>query len=74
MKTHDIEIRKIRSMSQSNGMIEAQVEVQLTSGRAADDAGPTSTLRLTEADARTMLLLLREQLAAFDKRKARSQR
>lgn len=74
MKTHDIEITKIRSMSQSNGLVEAQVEVLVTVARAGQDGASTSTLRMTEADARTLQLLLREQLAAVDKRKARSQR
>jgi hypothetical protein len=74
MKTHDIEIQKIKAMTQGNGLVEAKIDAQVTNTRASGDEAPTSTLRMTEANARTLVLLLREQLAAIDKRKARSQR
>jgi hypothetical protein len=74
MKIHDIELQRIKSMSQGNGLVEARIDAVVASLRPGDDETPMSTLRMTEATARTLLLLLREQLAAIDKRKARSQR
>ena len=74
MKTYDIELQRIKSMSQGNGLVEARIDAVVASLRPGDDEAPMSTLRMTEATARTLLLLLREQLAAIDKRKARSQR
>ncbi|MFY7941112.1 MAG: hypothetical protein ACOVOX_09415 [Burkholderiaceae bacterium] len=39
-----------------------------------DDNMPSSLLVMSEADARVLMTLLKTQLAAFDGRKARSQR
>ena len=71
MKTHEIEIQRIKAMGHAHGMIEMQVDA----GVAASPPGATgSVLRLTEDTARVLQALLRTQLAEVDKRKGRSQR
>ncbi len=74
MKTFQIELQKIKAMSNRNGLIEARIDALVLpkSTRADDDAG--TTLSMDEATARVLLLLLKQQLAEFDGRKARSQR
>ena len=74
MKTYQIELQRVRGMSSSAGLVEAQIDAQVTLvARPCDDA-PTSLLSMTEDTARVLQLLLKNQLAELDKRKARSQR
>lgn len=74
MKTYNIEVQKVKSMANSNGLIRAQIDalVQPVTGR--DDGLPSTVLSLSEANARVLLLLLKAQLAEFDSRKAKSRR
>jgi hypothetical protein len=75
MKTHQIELQRIKAMSNSHGLIRARVDATVQPRPARDDGGePSSTLSFTVEDARVMLLLLKAQLAEIDGRKARSQR
>ena len=75
MKTYRIEVQRIRSMSNANGMLHAQIDAAvLPAAGAQDDAAPTSWLSLSEESARTLQLLLKAQFAQIDGRKARSQR
>jgi hypothetical protein len=43
-------------------------------GAVRNDTPPTSSLRLSVADARTLLLLLKQQLAELEKLQPRSRR
>ena len=76
MKTYTIELQKVKAMSNSHGLINVQMDaiVQPQSARrdADDGAEPSTVLSLDEATARVMLLLLKAQVAEFDKRKAKS--
>lgn len=75
MKTYSIELQRIKSMSNSHGLVRARVDATVTTQPDRDDDGaPTSTLSLTVENARVLLLLLKAQLAEVDSRKARSQR
>jgi hypothetical protein len=75
MKTHQIELQRIKAMSQGNGLVELQIDASvLPAGPPADGKSPVSWLRMSEETARVMYTLLRGQLAEIDKRKARSQR
>lgn len=73
MKTVRIELQKIKSMSNRNGLIEARVDALVLPASRGDDEGG-NTLAFDEPTARVLLLLLKQQLAEFDGRKARSQR
>jgi hypothetical protein len=75
MKTHYIEVQKVKAMSNSGGLIKVQIDalVQLEPTR---DEGPTmtSTLTLNEPQARVLMLLLKAQLLELDTKKAKSRR
>ena len=76
MKTYTIEIQKVRSMANGHGLIHARIDaiVAPQSGRANPDdaAEPTTLLSMSEDTARVVMLLLKAQIAEFDKRKAKS--
>ncbi len=78
MKTYAIELQRVKAMSNAHGLINVRMDAAVQAQpqrRNDDDAGePHSVLSMTEETARVMLLLLKAQLAEFDKRKARSQR
>ena len=74
MKTYQIEIQRVKAMTNSNGLIRAQVDALVQSTPPIDAGMPTTVLSLTEANARVLLLLLKTQLAEFDARKAKSRR
>ena len=77
MKTFNIELQRIKSMSNSHGLVRARVDATVLAAPARDGddgAAPSSTLSFTVEDARVMMLLLKAQLAEIDSRKARSQR
>ena len=77
MKTYNIEIQKVKAMANGHGLIHARIDalVQPQAARrdADDDTGqPHTLLSMSEDTARVLLLLLKAQLAEFDKRKAKS--
>ncbi|HKX43902.1 MAG TPA: hypothetical protein VJO99_22265 [Burkholderiaceae bacterium] len=78
MKTHQIEIQRVKAMNNSHGLIRVQVDalVQASAAGRGDggDAAPSSVLTMSEETARVMLLLIKSQLAEFDSRKPRSRR
>jgi hypothetical protein len=77
MKTFTIEVQRIKSASNSHGLIRARVDALVQAMPSRDEdagAAPSSTLALTIENARVLLLLLKAQLAEVDARKARSQR
>lgn len=74
MKTFRIEVQRIKSMSNANGLLHAQIDAAVLPGTTPQDAAPTSWLSMSEASARTLQQLLKAQFAQIDARKARSQR
>lgn len=74
MKTHHIELQKLKAASQGNGLVEFAIDAQVAPRPRDDEHLPTSVLSMSEANARVLLVLLKAQLAEIDKRKARSQR
>ncbi|MGC4060773.1 MAG: hypothetical protein QM749_07960 [Aquabacterium sp.] len=75
MKTYDIEIQRLKSASHYKGLIELGVDV-LVQPRAGREGQSTVTSGLSIAvdDARTLVLLLKQQLAELDKLQPRSRR
>jgi hypothetical protein len=75
MKTYDIELQRLKSVRHDKDMIDLAIDA-LVQPRAAvrDDAPASSSLRLSVADARTLLLLLKQQLVELDKLQPRSRR
>ena len=75
MKTHVIELQRIKAASNSHGLVRVRVDAMVQPTLPRDDAGePSSALSFTVENARVLLLLLKAQLAEVDSRKARSQR
>ncbi len=75
MKIWNIEIQKVRAMAHGNGLIRAQIDALVQPASAREDAGmAASVLSLSEDNARVLVLLLKQQLAELDSRKAKSRR
>ncbi len=74
MKTWNVEIQRVKAMSNSNGLIRAQIDALVQPAASRDEGVPTTLLQFSEETARVMLLLLKAQLAEFDGRKAKSRR
>ena len=78
MKTYDIEIQRLKSVRHDKGVIELKTDllVQPRARPSSDDgdAVPSSCLQLPVEHARTLVLLLRQQLAELDKLQPRSRR
>jgi hypothetical protein len=74
LKTHHIELQRVKAVSNSNGLIRIQADVLVQASSATDHATPNSSLSFTEETARVLYLQLKAQLAEFDGRKAKSRR
>lgn len=76
MKTYDIEIQRVKSMHQGHGLVYMRLDAAVQpQPRQRDDDGtqePSTVLKLTEENARVLFLLLKQQLADFDKKKPKS--
>ncbi len=70
MKPYDIEVQRLKSMRHDKGMIEISVDALVR----RDDQAPNSSLRLPVEHARTLLILLKQQIAELDKLQPRSRR
>jgi hypothetical protein len=74
LKTYDIELQRVKSMRQGGGLVETDIDALLLPNTTPDGKAPTTTLRMSEANARVLYALLKTQLAEFDRRKGLSQR
>ena len=76
MKTYTIELQRVKAMSNGHGLVNVRADAAvqpLTSRRDADDgAEPSTVLSMDEATARVFMLLLKQQIAEFDKKKPKS--
>lgn len=74
MKTYDIEVQRLKSMRHDKGVIELGIDALVLPRTARDDQAPASSLRLPVEHARSLLILLKQQLAELDKLQPRSRR
>jgi hypothetical protein len=74
VKTYDIEVQRLKSMKHDKGLIEIGIDVLVLPRPARDDQSTTSCLRLPVEHARSLLILLKQQLAELDKLQPRSRR
>jgi hypothetical protein len=74
LKTYDLEVQRLKSSRHDKGMIELGIDVLVLPRPARDDQAATSCLRLPVEHARSLLILLRQQLADVDKTQPRSRR
>ncbi len=74
MKTYDIEIQRLKSARHDKGVIELGTDLLVQPRSARDDAASSSAIRLPVEHARTLVILLKQQLAELDKLQPRSRR
>lgn len=74
MKTYDIEVQRLKSARHDMGVIELGVDALVQPRQARDDQAASSCVRLPVEHARTLLILLKQQLAELDKLQPRSRR
>lgn len=74
MKTHDIEVQRLKSVRHDKGVIELGVDALVQPRPARDDGAGSSLVRVPVEHARTLLILLKQQLAELDKLQPRSRR
>jgi hypothetical protein len=74
VKTYDIEVLRLKSARHDRGLIELGVDVQVQPRPARDDQAGSSIVSLPVEHARTLLILLKQQLAELDKLQPRSRR
>lgn len=74
MKAYDIEVQRLKSMRHDRGLIEVNIDALVTARAVRDDESGVSCLSLPVEHARTLLILLKQQLAELDKLQPRSRR
>jgi len=75
MKTYDIEVQRLKSAKHNNGLIDVGLDALVLPRPARDEGGSvTSCLSLSVDDARTLVILLKQQIAELDKLQPRSRR
>ena len=74
MKTYDIEVQRLKSARHDMGVIELGVDALVQPRQLRDDQVASSRVRLPVEHARTLLILLKQQLAELDKLQPRSRR
>ena len=74
MKTYDIEVQRITSARHDKGLIELGTDVLVLPRPARDETAAHSCLHLPVEHARTLLILLKQQIAELDKLQPRSRR
>ncbi len=74
MKPYDIEVQRLKSMKHNKGLIEVDIDALVMSRPVRDDQSASTCLRLPVEHARTLLILLKQQLGELDKLQPRSRR
>lgn len=74
MKTYDIEVQRLKSARHDKGVIELGVDVTVSPRALREGQAETSGLRLPLEHARSLLILLKQQIAELDKLQPRSRR
>lgn len=74
MKTHHIEVRKLKAASNSStsGLVTFKVDALVTDRQPVEGLEPTTLITMTEANARVLMALLKTQLTDMDARKPKS--
>ncbi len=74
MKTYDIDVQRLKSLRHDRGLIEIGIDAQVLPRPPRDEVAGASCLRLPVDQARSLLLLLKQQIAELDKQLPRSRR
>jgi hypothetical protein len=74
VKTYDIEVQRLKAMRHDKGLMEIAVDALVLPRPVRDDQTAGSCIRLPVEQARSLQLLLKQQLAELDKLQPRSRR
>jgi hypothetical protein len=74
MKPYDIEVQRLKSMRHDHGVLEVRLDALVMARQSRDEEAPSSCVRIPVEHARTLLLLLKQNLAELDKLQPRSRR
>jgi len=75
VKTYDIEVQRLKSIRHDHhGLIEVGLDALVMAKPLRDEGNASSCLRLPVEHARSLLLLLKQQIAELDKLQPRSRR
>lgn len=74
MKTYDIEVQRLKAMYHDKGVIDIRIDALVLPRPQREDQTPSTSLRLPVEHARSLLVLLKQQLAELDKLQPRSRR
>ena len=74
MKTYDIEIQRLKSIRHDKGQFAIAIDALVMARPARDEAENPTSLLLPVEHARTLLILLKQQIAELDKTQPRSRR
>jgi hypothetical protein len=74
MKTYTIEVQRYKAAASHHGLVNIKLDALLVPRATPEGQEPAHVLSMSEADARSLMLLLKAQFLEIDKRKARSQR
>jgi hypothetical protein len=74
VKPYDIDVQRLNSMRHDKGVLELSLDAMVSSRPVRDGQAAGSCLRLQVEHARTLLLLLKQQLNELDKLQPRSRR
>jgi hypothetical protein len=74
VKAFDIEVQRLKSLRHDHGLIEIGLDALVMPRQLRDDQTASSCLRIPVDHARSLLMLLKQQLADLDKLQPRSRR
>jgi hypothetical protein len=74
LKPYDIEVLRLRSMKHDKGLIEISIDALVMTRPLRDEGSDATCLRVPVEHARTLLILLKQQIAELDKLQPRSRR
>ncbi|MFM2055320.1 MAG: hypothetical protein RL456_3357 [Pseudomonadota bacterium] len=74
IKTYTLEVQRYKAAANAHGLVNIKFDALVIPRPIPDGQEPAHMLSMSEADARSLMMLLKAQLGEFDRRKARSQR
>jgi hypothetical protein len=74
VKPYDIEVQRLKSMRHDKGLIEINIDALVMARAPRDEPAASSCLHVPVEHARTLLILLKQQIAELDKLQPRSRR
>jgi hypothetical protein len=74
VKPFDVEVQRLKSLRHDKGVIEVSLDALVSARQVRDDQSGSSCLYLPVEHARTLQILLKQQLAELDRLQPRSRR